>query len=252
VSDVDHVARQRRFYNRRKHAHLQVQSGDYYAHNIARQLVAFVEIGPEHRVLEVGAGFGRFTFPLLEFCHSVVALDLSERVLDSLIRTRDERGISEERCSVRCGDINNLSGELLGEAFDFVVGVFILHHLPDFARTIRELVPFVKPGGGMAFVEPNRRNPAFLAQVAISRDMSWGEEKGMFSLTRRGVETAFRRANLRAIQTQSFGFFAPRVLNRFEATRRLERRLAGLRPLRWILPFLLLSARVPQPGGATS
>jgi hypothetical protein len=62
--------------------------------------------------------------------------------------------------------------------------------------------------------------------------MSWREEKGMFSLTRKGVETAFHRANLRAIQTQSFGFFPPQVLNRFEATRRLERRRQGLRPLR--------------------
>ena len=60
-------------------------------------------------------------------------------------------------------------------------------------------------------------------------------------------------ANLRAIQTRSFGFFPPQVLNRFEAARRIERRLEGMHSLRWLLPFLLLSARVPHPdeGGAS-
>jgi hypothetical protein len=98
----------------------------------------------------------------------------------------------------------------------------------------------------MAFVEPNRRNPLFLAQVACCADMSWAEEKGMFRLSARRVESAFDAAGLEPAPTRRFGFFPPQVVNRFAAARRLEARLEAARLLRPVLPFLLLGARRPR------
>jgi SAM-dependent methyltransferase len=239
VSHDEHRASQERFYSEREHGHLRVRKDDPYAENIVRHLVEGAGIGPEHRVLEVGAGFGRFTFPLLEACGSVVALDLSERVLGELRRTRDERGIPEARCQVHCGDANAFP---LSESFDFVVGFFVLHHLPDYAATLRHLAGAVAAGGRVAFVEPNRRNPAFLAQVAICRDMTWKEEKGMFRLSRAGVESAYRDAGLSPLETTSFGFFPPQLFNRFRTARSLESRLEQLRFVGGVLPFWLLTA----------
>jgi SAM-dependent methyltransferase len=246
VSHDEHRARQERFYREREHDHLRVRSDDPYADNIVRHLVDGAGIGSDHRVLEVGAGFGRFTFPLLEACGSVVALDLSDRVLGELTRTRDERGIPEARCQVHCGDANAFP---LSESFDFVVGFFVLHHLPDYAATLRHLTGAVTPGGGMAFVEPNRRNPAFLAQVAICRDMTWKEEKGMFQLSRAGVETAYREAGLAGLKTTSFGAFPPQLFNSFQAVRTLEPRLERLGFLAGILPFWLLTASKTRTTG---
>jgi len=248
MSDARHGERQRDFYDSREHDHLQARGDDYYATKLAGELARGVGIGPGHRVLELGAGFGRFTFPLLDHCGSLVAVDLSPRVLDSLARTRDGRGIPESRCRVHCGDLDALAGEALGAPFDFVVGFFLLHHLSDSARSIHALSNLLAPGGGMAFVEPNRRNPLFLAQVAACRDMSWREEKGMFTLSARGVEKAYREAGLERVATRSFGFFPPQVLNNIAAARRLEGFLERRRALRWLLPFLLLCAHSPERG----
>jgi len=244
----DHVARQDRFYRDGAHTHLQARVDDPYAARITERLARSLDMKAEDRVLEVGAGFGRFTFPLLSYCASVVALDLSARTLETLERVRDERGIPEERCRPVCGDVDALDAGTVGAPFDHVVGFFFLHHLADHAATLRRLSHWVAPHGGMGFVEPNRRNPLFAMQVLICPDMSWREEQGMFRLTRPRVEAAYRAAGFDDIRSQTFGFFPPQIVNPLRAARRLEDRLEKLRPLHWILPFLLLSARRPQAG----
>lgn len=243
MSDTASTDRQREFYRAREHDHLQVRDDDLYAKKLASELAAHAGIEPHHRVLEIGAGFGRFTFRLLEHCGSVVALDLSERVLEDLKSARDARGIPEERCRTLCADVTNLPDDT--GPFDFVVGFFILHHLPDVPRAIASLSRLVASGGRAVFLEPNRRNPLFLAQVMFCEDMTWHEEKGMFQLSARKVETAFRDAGLRDRETRRFGFFPPQIFNRFPVARAAERRIEASGVLRPALPFLLLSAERP-------
>ncbi len=234
---------QRSFYAEGEHAHLRPRVRDPYATKLSGRLVARLGIGPGDRVVELGAGFGRFTFHLLEHCRSVEAVDLSARSLESLERTRRERGIPEERCRVHCADADSLPPALSDRPADFVVGFFFLHHVPDFARTIARAARLLAPGGGMAFVEPNRRNPSFLVQVAVCRDMDWRSERGLFRLSGRAVERAYRDAGLTRVETGTFGLFPPQILNRSALARRAEAAVEGVAPLRPLLPFLLLSAR---------
>lgn len=240
--------RQRRFYETRAHEHLQPRDRDFYAEKLATVVAASLGLGPGDRVLEVGAGFGRFTFSLLERCGSVVASDLAPAALATLERTRDARGIPALRCTARRLDVTTLDATEVGERFSFVVGFFLLHHLPDVARCIELLSQLLAPGGQMAFVEPNRRNPLFLAQVACCADMTWAEEKGMFQLSHSGVTEAFRAAGLAPAPVQRFGFFPPQVLNRSPLARRVEARLETSAALRPLLPFLLLRARRTTAG----
>jgi len=244
----DHAARQQRFYDTRRHEHLQADAGDLYATNLARRLAEVAGIGAHHRVLELGAGFGRFTFPLLERCGSVTALDLSARALETLDSTRAARGIPAERCRTHAGDLERVEPRELGEPFDFVVGFFLLHHLADIARALQHARRFAAPGGVLVFLEPNRLNPLFLAQVAICPDMTWREERGMFRLSPRGVRTALRGAGLDCLDTERFGFFPPQVVNRLPAAQVLETRLERVSWLRGVLPFLILGGRVPVQG----
>jgi dolichyl-phosphate beta-glucosyltransferase len=245
MTNVEHVVQQKHFYDTRDHEHLRANERDHYAQRIARRLASTIGIRPEHKVLELGAGFGRFTLPLLEFCSSVVAVDVSQRVLDALVLTRDERGIPEERCQVYRANADELSEARSRGQFDFIVGFFFLHHLADPTRTITRLASLLGPGGRMAFVEPNRRNPLFALQVMFCPDMTWRQEKGMFRLSRKSIEAAFDEAQLLPCETQTFGFFPPQVLNRLAPARWIEDHLEGMRALHWILPFLLLHAQAP-------
>jgi len=101
----------------------------------------------------------------------------------------------------------------------------------------------VAPGGGLAFVEPNRRNPLFLFQIACCPGMRWGEERGLYRVGEHDLRAAIAASGLADARTRTFGFFPPQVLNRFAAAERLERRLERWRPLRPLLPFVLASGR---------
>jgi len=238
-----HAARQRRFYDSKRHEHLRASDDDLYARKLVDRLADALGIGPADRVLEIGAGFGRFTFPLLEHCASVVAVDLSQVALDELTRVRDDRAIPKARIETHCRDLAALEPDGFDERFDFVVGFFLLHHLADLRGSIATTARLLSAGGRLGFLEPNRRNPLFLAQVAACPDMDWAEERGMFRLSESGVLAAYRDAGLEHTQSRRFGFFPPQIFNRFGFARRLEDRLEESRLLQPLLPFLLLTAR---------
>jgi len=239
-----HVQEQKEFYASGRHEHLRARETDLYAAKLASELARRSGMRASDRVLEVGAGFGRFTFHLLEHCSQVDALDLSPRALEALAETRDRYGIPHERCRTLCAEVNSLDlGERAGQ-FDVVVGFFILHHLPDVAAALASLARALRPGGCMVFLEPNRRNPLFLAQLTACPDMTWREEKGLFQLSARKVCDAYRAAGVRPSAVEYLGFFPPQIYNRFGSARRFERWLETTRWARPLLPFLLTQGRM--------
>jgi 2-polyprenyl-3-methyl-5-hydroxy-6-metoxy-1,4-benzoquinol methylase len=245
MNEHRHVERQRQFYDNRVHAHLRAREDDRYSKKLVRELAHRVGIRGDSRVLEIGAGFGRFTFHLLSYCETLVALDLSQTALEALAAERDRRGIEPQRCQPVHADVHALDATELGEQFEFIVGFFILHHLLDYRETIRRLAGMLAPHGGMAFLEPNRRNPCFAAQVVFCRDMTWAEERGMFRLSSRDIEQAYRDAGLVVRRTRRFGFFPPQIINRSALARRIESGIERLAPLEPLLPFVLTVAETP-------
>lgn len=239
----EHVERQRRFYDSRSHRNLQPRGDDRYVTKLASRLVERLGIGPEARVLEIGSGFGRFTFALLEHCASVTALDLSERSLAALARERDARGIDASRCRTVQGDLDRVEPGAVGGVHDFVVGFFVLHHLEDVSRSLARVVPLASDRGGLAFLEPNRWNPLYALQVACCPDMTFREERGVWTLDEHAILADLSAHGLAVAPVHRFGFFPPQLLNRSSAVRRLEARLERQRWLSRVLPFQLLVAR---------
>lgn len=244
-----HVKRQRAFYERGDHRHLRPRDADPYAEKLVHQLALGCGMQPDERVLEIGAGFGRFSFSVLERCGELVALDVSARALATLDEARERRGIPRARLRTVDCDLYDVDLTRVGEPFDLVIGFFILHHLPALDDALHRIVDLVEPGGRVAFLEPNRRNPLFLAQVACCPDMSWREEKGMFRLSRRLLESACERVGLSEVRIRTFGFFPPQILNRSSLAQRLEERMEAVSWLRGWLPMLLITARKAERTG---
>ena len=96
----------------------------------------------------------------------------------------------------------------------------------------------------MLFIEPNRRNPLFLLQVLCCPDMSWSAEKGMFTLGCRRIREAFDAANLSVPSIETFGWFPPKILDRWAWAFRTEERLERVPFLRPVLPFRLIRSRL--------
>lgn len=113
----------------------------------ARYVVEVVDNlrGTAGRVLDVGAGEGAVTLPLLEFGCKVTAIDLSSAQLDRLRLTC--AGYEELRtiCADAESGIEQLQRER--ESFDAVVMLSVVHHFPDYLSVIRSSAALVQEKG---------------------------------------------------------------------------------------------------------
>jgi ubiquinone/menaquinone biosynthesis C-methylase UbiE len=83
-------------------------------------------------VLEFGAGTGQFSVQVAPVCARVIAVDVSEPMLDQLRTKVAGLGLSNVEI-VRAGF---LTYEHVGDPADFVYSRYALHHLPDFWKAV--------------------------------------------------------------------------------------------------------------------
>lgn len=105
-------------------------------------------------MVEIGCGIGRLTRPLARQARSVVALDVSQVMLDHA------RKYNPELANVRWihGDGSSLA-PLPDRSFDACLSFVVFQHLPDPNLTygyVREIGRVLRPGGWAAFQVSNR------------------------------------------------------------------------------------------------
>jgi len=242
---------QRRYYEDRQHTYLQPGQGGLYARKIAQNLSERIGLPTTAHGLEIGCGAGRFTIPLLEHFESLSVIDLSDRQLGLLSGELEREGIDAQRCSLNRGDIDQADQMFPAGHFDFVVGVFVLHHLQDAGQSIQTLAKLVKPGGRAVFLEPNRWNPLFTLQILFLKDISYQEEKMMYRLSAKRLRQFFGDAGLVDVEIDRNGFFPPQILNRFSSALAIEHRLEKSRILNPLLPFQLVRGTQPDRPAAS-
>jgi 2-polyprenyl-3-methyl-5-hydroxy-6-metoxy-1,4-benzoquinol methylase len=105
------------------------------------------ETGRPLKVLELGAGHGGYTEPMLAAgCH-VTAVEMSRPSLDYLEkRFAHNRGFAGAYCPD--ADIAGLESD-----YSLVLCVAVLHHIPDYMAAIRDLVDHLAIGGTMLFLQ---------------------------------------------------------------------------------------------------
>lgn len=110
------------------------------------RLVAACRLTGLERVLDAGCGAGHASAAVAPHAAEVVALDLTDAMLEQVAHLAVERGLTNitplpgDVEQVPCGD---------GE-FDCVISRYSAHHWPDPARALAEIRRVLKPGG--AFV----------------------------------------------------------------------------------------------------
>jgi len=97
------------------------------------------------RALDAGCGSGAWLFPLAERLSAhggtVIGLDLSEGMLADIREEADRY----PHVRLQAGDVQDLPYE--DGTFDFVMANFMLYHVPDIDRALRELKRVLKPAG---------------------------------------------------------------------------------------------------------
>lgn len=238
---IEHNELQRNYYeNALNKPAMQVVHSTYVLRHVKRVINA-VGLCPGQRILEVGAGLGKFSIPLAHNGLLLTCLDISPVMLERLADTALKQGVAIE--TVAC-DIADAPTHL-SPVFDGAVGFFTLHHMHDLALVFRGLQSVLLPGAKVAFCEPVAYNALYYLQVAMMSGMRWQAEKGIVNMRRSVVEAAMKAAGLMPISHHSYGFFPPVVTNRRWGAC-LEDRLGQLALLKPLHAFQIFCAENPR------
>ncbi len=232
-----HNEYQRRYYARPRRSALHMRPGSSpYVTRHLDEVAAAAALLPGQHVLEVGCGMGRFSRELVARGLRVTGIDLSPELLAELHRHLGST------VTTYCCDIAE-AASLVPGGFDAAVGFFVLHHLPHLEGSLRALARLVRPGGAVAFAEPNAFNPLFYLQIAVTPGMTWRGDGGVRRMRPSVVGGAMRAAGLVGVAARSYGYLPPLLYNR-PAGRRLDHLLQRLAPLPPLRAFQLFAGRV--------
>lgn len=96
-----------------------------------QEILDFLDLKPDHTVLEIGTGTGEFALAAAHHCSKVYAVDLSEGMLRYAEKKARSRGVK---------NVEFLLGGFLTyrhpSQLDAVVTQLALHHLPDFWKQV--------------------------------------------------------------------------------------------------------------------
>lgn len=185
-------------------------------------------------VLEVGAGTGLHAAWLLDrYAAAYTGVDLSAPMLEAARRRTASHG---SRAQLAIGDAQGLP--FPDGAFDAGFCTATLHHLADPMRGIAELVRVVRPGGRVAFLEPNWRYPSVLVYSAMTR-----AEWNTFKISPGRLRMWAERAGLVDVAVQPLLYTPPRPERLTDAFARIDALCARTPGARWLSITLLVSGR---------
>jgi len=155
-------------------------AGQQRARRRARLILEGARVTATSRVLEVGCGSGLFTEAFAHSGAEIVAVDVSP----DLLHFARGRGLPAERVRFLEARFEDCAVE---GPFDAVIGSSVLHHL-ELAESLARMLELLKPGGRMAFAEPNLLNPQVFLERRFRRFFPYVSPD----------EIAFVKAKLRA------------------------------------------------------
>ena len=136
------------------------QAGQIRARRRADLIATGVCLRPGTTALEIGCGTGMFTAMFAESGAKLVAVDISPDLLEKARK----RGLDKDQ--VQFIEMRFEDPNLYGP-FDAVIGSSVLHHL-DVPRALAKIYEVLRPGGYVAFTEPNMFNPQVFFERAFS------------------------------------------------------------------------------------
>ena len=216
-------------------------SGRARAARRAELLAGHAGLAPGVRALELGCGTGVFLEKVAVHGAQITGIDLSADLL--------------ARCATRMSGVAGITlvrgnaqrMPFPDGAFDAVYGSSILHHL-DLDAALAEVARVLRPGGRMAFAEPNLLNPQVVVMFKLGLTKAYfGVSPDEMAFTRFHAARSARRAGLASVTVRPFDFLHPATpAGALGAVSRLGRWLERVPAVREIAGSMLVTGRTPS------
>jgi len=104
-------------------------------------------------VLDVGPGMGFFTIPAARMVGDsgrVIAVDLQEKMLKSLVKRAEKAGVASRIVAKQC-EPDNLG---VSDPIDLCLAFNVVHEVPDASTLFSQIRAILKPTGRLLLAEP--------------------------------------------------------------------------------------------------
>ena len=238
MKENNHNLYQLEYYEKHYKPNMQPAETPYILQHIDR-IIKFANLKISHTILEVGAGLGRCSFPLLARGYNLTCIDISNKMLESL------RDNAKDSVLLRTAVIDITEAKAyFHEKFDRIIGFFTLHHIHDIEACFRSIAKLAKPGAVIAFCEPIAYNPLFYLQIAFTKNMTWKGDKGIMNMRKGYVFSAMEKAEFSNMRCISYGFF-PSFITNTVSGKKIESILEKTRIFCWAHAFQIFVCQMP-------
>lgn len=159
------------------------------------------------KILEIGCGDGEFTKRLVQLKSSIVAIDVTPKVIQGARNIFKQKYANFTKVYFRVENAEKLS--FSDATFDIVCGVSILHHV-DIEKCLKEIFRVLRKNGEIFFSEPNLLNP----QIFAGLHTPWLKTRMEFSpqetaLVRWKVKDLLKRVGFGETVVKNYDFLHP-------------------------------------------
>lgn len=121
---------------------------------VGQTILQKVALNDEMDVLDFGAGTGLICSQIAPHVHNVLALDISQSMLDKIAAKPE----LQDKVEICC---QNILSDPLSEKFDLIVSAMAMHHVEDTPLLLQRFSEHLKAGGQIALADLDKEEGTF-------------------------------------------------------------------------------------------
>jgi len=121
---------------------------------IGLSILAHVSLHEQMRVMDFGAGTGLISSQVAPLVKKIVAVDISEAMLNKLVAKPE----LQNKVEIVCQDIIE---KPIADNFDLIMSAMSMHHVKDTSKLIQRFSEHLNPGASIALADLDKEDGSF-------------------------------------------------------------------------------------------